>query len=75
MYTELAKTILPFRDRQGELIQLLKELAAKGFPVGSTVDEDARQNKFPLTTIDPFTFFTTRPIGPSAGARLTLLQT
>jgi len=59
MYTELAKKILPYRNRQGELIQLLKELAAKGFPVGSTLDEDGKQNKIPLATIDPFTFFTT----------------
>jgi hypothetical protein len=59
MYTELAKKILPYRNRQGELIQLLKELAAKNFPVGSAVDQDGQQNKIPLATIDPFTFFTT----------------
>lgn len=58
MYTELAKKILPYRNRQSELIQLLKELGAEGIPAGSTFDKDDKGTKIPLTTIDPFTFYT-----------------
>jgi hypothetical protein len=58
MYTELATKILPFRNRQSELIQLLKELGAEGIPAGSTFDKDDKGAKIPLTSIDPFTFYT-----------------
>ena len=57
IYTELAKTILPFRNRQSELIQLLRELGAEGIPAGSTFDKDDKGAKIPLTSIDPFTFY------------------
>jgi 5-methylcytosine-specific restriction protein B len=57
IYTELAKKILPFRNRQSELIQLLKELGAEGIPAGSTFDKDDKGAKIPLTSIDPFTFY------------------
>ena len=49
--------ILPFRNRQSELIQLLKELGAEGIPAGSTFDKDDKGAKIPLTSIDPFTFY------------------
>ncbi len=58
MYTELATKILPFRNRQSELIQLLKQLGAEGIPAGSTFDKDDKGAKIPLTSIDPFTFYT-----------------
>jgi 5-methylcytosine-specific restriction protein B len=57
IYTELAKKILPFRNRQNELISMLKELEAKGLPVVATVDQNDQKKKIPLTTIDPFTFY------------------
>jgi 5-methylcytosine-specific restriction endonuclease McrBC GTP-binding regulatory subunit McrB len=57
IYTELAKKVLPFRNRQSELIQLLKELGADGIPAGSTFDKDDKGEKTPLTSIDPFTFY------------------
>jgi len=57
IYRELAQKILPYRDRQSELIGIIKELEAKGFPIGSIVDDDGRAAKIPLSTIDPFTFY------------------
>ena len=54
IYTELAKKILPFRNRQSELIQMLKELGAEGIPAGSTFDKDDKGAKIPLTINRPF---------------------
>lgn len=56
-YRELAIKILPFQDRQNELIEMLKELQAKLLPVVSLDDKDAKGNTIPVSEIDPFTFF------------------
>jgi 5-methylcytosine-specific restriction protein B len=56
-YKELAEKILAYRDRQGELIALLKELKDAGIPVISLDDKAAKNKTVPLSTIDPFTFF------------------
>lgn len=56
-YSELARKILPFQNRQVELIEIIKELKTKGLPVISTVDQDEQGAKTPLTVIDPFSFF------------------
>jgi hypothetical protein len=57
MYTELARKVLPYLNRQPELISMLKELKAKDLPVISVVDRDENESEIPLTEIDPFTFF------------------
>jgi hypothetical protein len=57
IYSELAKKILSYRNRQGELINLLKELKTKGLPVIAIVDHHKQGKEIPLTAIDPFTFF------------------
>ena len=57
IYTELAKKILEFQNRQNELIEILKELKKENIPVISFVDRDEKQEEIPLTVIDPFTFF------------------
>ncbi|HEY5174771.1 MAG TPA: AAA family ATPase [Terriglobales bacterium] len=57
IYTELAKKLLPYRDRQSELIEMLKALEADGIPVGSIVDRDNEGKEIPLAVIDPFTFY------------------
>ena len=56
-YKELADKLLAYRDRQGELIALLKELKDDGIPVISLDDKAAKNRTVPLSTIDPFTFF------------------
>jgi hypothetical protein len=38
IYAELAKKILPYRDRQDKLINILQEMKTKGLPVISIVD-------------------------------------
>jgi hypothetical protein len=56
-YEELADKLLAYRDRQGDLISILKGLKEQGIPVISLADKDKKGNSIPLTAIDPFTFF------------------
>jgi len=57
IYIELAKKILPYRNRQNELLKMLEELQAQELPVGSIIDRDKKGKEIPLEAIDPFTFF------------------
>lgn len=56
-YKELAAKILAYRDRQDELIAVLKDLKEDGVPVISLEDKATKNKVIPLSTIDPFTFF------------------
>ncbi|MCX6339404.1 MAG: EVE domain-containing protein [Candidatus Aureabacteria bacterium] len=57
LYKELADKLLAYRDRQGDLIAILKELKDQGLPVIGLTDKDKRGKAVPLEAIDPFTFF------------------
>lgn len=59
LYQEIAHKLLEFENRQDELIMLLREFAEHGLQIGALEDEDAQGNRFPLTEIDPFSFFAT----------------
>jgi len=56
-YSELIRAILPYRNRQGELIQILRDIKAKGLFTVSLEDKDKKGKIIPLSVIDPFTFF------------------
>ncbi len=56
-YKELAVKLLPYRDRQGELISIMQEIKDQGVPVISLTDKDQKGTALPLAEIDPFTFF------------------
>jgi 5-methylcytosine-specific restriction protein B len=56
-YQELAKKLLEYRDRQGELIQFLEGLRTKGMVITPLEDKDAAGKRFLLEEMDPFTFF------------------
>lgn len=56
-YKELARKLLSYRDRQDELIMVLKEMKDKGVPVISLLDKAEKAKPTPLAAIDPFTFF------------------
>jgi hypothetical protein len=56
-YKELADKLLAYRDRQGELIAVLKQLKDRGLPIISLTDKDKKGKTVPLKAIDPFTFF------------------
>ena len=57
IYSELAKKLLSYREKQNELIELLKGFESQGLPVGSMLDTDVNGQKIPLAEMDPFTFF------------------
>ena len=57
IYKELASTLLEYRARQDELIDILREAASEGCKVVSLKDKDPDGNVVPLTVVDPFTFF------------------
>lgn len=60
LYAEIARKVLEFEHRQGELIALLSGFAARGLQIGTVDgDLDAEGRRFLLTEIDPFTFFAT----------------
>ena len=57
IYRELAQKLLEFKDRQGELIALLKQLEESGLKVISVRDRFPGGASGDMTEIDPFTFF------------------
>src|SRR6266487_2967244 len=59
IYQELAGKLLSWRNRQPELIEVLRAAQTKGYAVGRLNDEDNNRRQFPLKVIDPFTFFAT----------------
>lgn len=57
IYTELAAKILPFRNRQKELLKILANIKSSGVPTIFLDDYPAGKTMEPLVEIDPFTFF------------------
>jgi 5-methylcytosine-specific restriction protein B len=57
IYMELAKALMAYRDRQGELLGWLAEMKTEGLPVIKLNDEKPKGNTVPLAEIDPFSFF------------------
>lgn len=51
-FQELAKKLLGYRERQSELIQILRDIGNE-----KNLDDFDGTSKFPLREIDPFTFF------------------
>lgn len=56
-YGELARKLLPYRERQAELINFLDGLRAKGLTITPLEDRDETGQRFLIREIDPFTFF------------------
>jgi len=57
IYEEIARHVLTFEGRQGELISLLKQMRESGLPVIPLNDKGAGDEEFDLREIDPFSFF------------------
>jgi 5-methylcytosine-specific restriction protein B len=73
LYRQIARKVLDFRDRQGELLDLLGQLMAEGLKVISLTDRDASGKDIPLAAIDPFTFFASFNRTPSVSGRQAIL--
>lgn len=59
IYKELSRKLLDYRDKQAELLTLLRELEQADLPMINLRDKGPRGANKPLTEIDPFTFFAT----------------
>jgi 5-methylcytosine-specific restriction protein B len=57
IYQEIARSVLTFEERQGDLTALLKRMRESGLPVIPLADKGAGGEELELTEIDPFTFF------------------
>jgi 5-methylcytosine-specific restriction enzyme B len=73
-YQELADKLVPYRNRQDELIAILESLHAKNLKVTSLNDKDETGRRFLLMEMDPFTFFGTFSRGTTAEARIAILR-
>ena len=56
LYSQIARRVLEFENRQSDLLHLLGQLRAQGLKVILVTDRDASGNVIPLAEIDPFTF-------------------
>ena len=57
IYAELIRELLPYRNKQRELISLLKDIETKGLKIISLSDLDDSGKEKILDAIDPFTFY------------------
>jgi 5-methylcytosine-specific restriction protein B len=74
LYSEIARKVLEFEDRQSELLGLLAKLTAEGLKVIALTDKDASGTVVPLTAIDPFTFFASFNRTNSVSGRQAILR-
>ena len=56
IHLELAQRLRGYRDQQGELIQMLKDMEQAGLLITKYKDQDEDRNVLDLNEIDPFTF-------------------
>ena len=57
LYQELAKELVKWEDRQGDLIAFLEALRERQYTVTSMMDKSEDGARFLLREIDPFTFY------------------
>jgi 5-methylcytosine-specific restriction protein B len=74
LYTELAKALQRFKDRQPELISILNEIRKTGIPIIRLIDAPKPATAPTLATIDPFTFFASFNRGLTEQNRIGILK-
>jgi 5-methylcytosine-specific restriction enzyme B len=57
IYKEVARSLLDWQERQGELIAFLERLRGKGLKITPFTDQDSEGGRLLMSEIDPFTFF------------------
>jgi len=58
IYREVAQALMAYRDRQADLLAIVKEMQQADLRVIAMKDRDASGTEIKLAEIDPFTFFT-----------------
>ena len=56
LFEELATALVPWRNRQDELVSFLEDLRADGLTITPLSDRDATGARFTVEVMDPFTF-------------------
>ncbi len=59
IYTDVCQKLLPFKERNSELVELLEQMRSDGLKITPLQDKDADGNAFTLKEMDPFTFLGT----------------
>jgi 5-methylcytosine-specific restriction protein B len=57
IYKELAVALLEYENRQGELLDVIRKIAASGIPMIPIQDKPSLNESSELEEIDPFTFY------------------
>src|SRR6056297_3125324 len=57
IYKEIASNLIEYKDRQDELLELIRKWSDIGLKTLSLSDKDENEQAIPLTEIDPFSFF------------------
>jgi 5-methylcytosine-specific restriction protein B len=73
-YEELADKLAAFQARQPELVAFLEGLRKSGLTITPLGDKDESGRRFPLSEIDPFTFFGSFNRGVVKETRIAILQ-
>jgi hypothetical protein len=74
LYKELAKTLLPFRNHQPDLVAILNDIENAGIPMIRLIDAPNPATEPLLRTIDPFTFFASFNRGLKDENRIAILK-
>lgn len=75
IYIELGQRLLAYRDKQGELLEWLRQMKAAGLPVVGLSDQKPKGTAIELAAIDPFTFFANFNRGIKYEHRFAILRT
>lgn len=73
-FNELLKALLPYRERQEELIEVLRRIEKQGGKIISLDDINANGQKVMLSAMEPFTFFASFNRGTKDSNRLQILS-
>lgn len=74
IFIELGQKLLPYRNRQAELLSWLAEMKDLDLPVLSLTDSTSDGTEVPLAEIDPFTFFANINRGIKITSRIEILR-
>jgi len=73
IYKEIAVKLIEFKDKQHELISLLKQMISDGIVCMSIKDKDENDQEVDMSEIDPFTFFANFNRGITSNNRIAVL--
>lgn len=74
IYKETAVKLIEFKDKQHELISLLKQMISDGIVCMSIKDKDKNNQEVDMSEIDPFTFFANFNRGITSKNRIAVLK-